>query len=363
MLFQAVQPLTEIHCPVTPVSMAILTELSERIKAEGFEHFGFAQLKRPLSMGLYREWIQEGCHAGMDYLERHLPFKENPQSLMPKARSAIVVTAPYYPNEESTHRLKNLRTALYAHGEDYHLWLTAKLDKLISRLREVFPEEQFLCYADSKPITERELASRAGLGWIGKNGCLIDRKYGSLFFIGEIFTTMQLEDSSIQIPDHCGTCDRCIKGCPTQAIRPNRTLDARLCISYWTIEAKGVPPPEIRGNFSDWFFGCDVCQTVCPWNEKVFGKTEMQALTESRPNPSLTDDLRWCLNASNSEMEKELRNTPLLRARARGLRRNALIVIGNLRLKELEQDVRNLIQNHPALEEVAVWTLGQLKSP
>lgn len=340
----------------------IVAELSTRIKAEGFEDFGFVSLKRPLSLPIYRQWLADGCHAEMKYLEEHLPLKETPQKLMPRVRAAIVLTVPYYPAEKPRHRLANTRTALYAQLPDYHNWFVEKLEKLSQILRQNCPGEEFLCYADSKPVPERELGVRAGLGWIGKNGCLISPKKGSLFFIGEIYTTLDLEEQSSSVPDHCGTCDRCIRSCPTQAIRDNRTLDSRLCISYWTIEAKTAPPENLRQKFGDWFFGCDICQTVCPWNEKVFGKKAMRALSAPTTSSDLEADLRWCLASSNRELEENLREFPLLRARGRGLKRNALIVIGNLKMRNLAPEVKKIASEVPLLRDLALQILDQLES-
>lgn len=339
----------------------IVAELSQRIKAEGFEHFGFVSLGKPLSLELYRQWLKDGCHGDMKYLETHLPLKESPQLLMPKVRSAIVITVPYFPASPPTHSASRLRSALYSQTPDYHHWFTERLEKLRDLLQQKFIGEEFLCYTDSKPVPERDLGVRAGLGWIGKNGCLISRQKGSLFFIGEIYTTLEITSETPAVPDHCGTCDRCIRACPTQAIRDNRTLDARLCISYWTIEAKTAPPEELRGRFGDWFFGCDICQTVCPWNEKVFGKEQMRALSSSTTSTSIEDDIRWCLTRSSREMEKELHEFPLMRARARGLKRNALIVAANMKLKSLVAEVENVAATSPPLRGLALWTLDQLK--
>jgi epoxyqueuosine reductase len=344
--------------------MSIVAELSKRIKAEGFEHFGFVNLKRPLSLEIYREWLKEGCHGDMAYLEEHLPMKETPQLLMPKVRSAIVIAFPYFPVSDSPHPLSNLRTALYAQAPDYHHSLMRALEKFRVQLAEDFSGEEFLCYIDSKPVPERDLAVRAGLGWIGKNGCVISPKRGSLFFLAEIYTTVDLQEDGALVPDHCGTCDRCIRACPTSAIRDNRTLDARLCISYWTIEAKTNPPPELRAKMQDWFFGCDICQTVCPWNEKVFGKDEMRRLSANQTSEphAMENDLRWCLTASNREVETELGDFALSRARGRGLKRNALVIIGNLKVQALKPDVERLVVENSLLRELALWTLEQLKS-
>lgn len=340
----------------------IVAELSKRIKAEGFEDFGFVSLKRPLSLSIYRQWLSDGHHGEMKYLEEHLPLKETPQLLMPKVRSAIVVTVPYYPAEKPNHALSNTRSALYAQLPDYHNWFAKRLEKLREVLLGDFNGEEFLCYTDSKPVPERELGVRAGLGWIGKNGCLIAPKKGSLFLIGEIYTTLDLPEEAPAVPDHCGTCDRCIRSCPTQAIGDNRTLDARLCISYWTIESKTAAPENLRAKFGDWFFGCDICQTVCPWNEKVFGREAMRALSLPTTSSNIEDDLRWCLTSSHREIEENLREFPLLRARGRGLKRNALIVIANLQMRNLTPEVKKIAESVPLLRDLALWTLEQLKS-
>lgn len=339
--------------------MRIVTELSQRIKDQGFDHFGFATLKRPFSFDLYQQWLQAGHHADMHYLKQHAPIKENPRLLSPQARSAIVIGQPYFPDLPASPNQP--RTALYAQSPDYHVWFVDKLNKLRDSLREVFQDQQFLCYADASPIAERDLAARAGLGWIGKNGCVIDRKRGSLFFLGEIFTSLDFADGDL-VPDHCGTCDRCIRACPTNAILPNRTLDSRRCIAYWNIEAKSTPPIELRRSLSDWFFGCDICQTVCPWNEKAFDKERMRALSETSLGNDIESELRWYLTASNREIEGELEGSPLLRARPRGLRRNALMVIANRKLVRLSGAVRHVAETYPDLRELSLWTLAELES-
>jgi epoxyqueuosine reductase len=337
--------------------MPIVTELSERIKAEGFEHFGFATLKRPFSFDVYRQWLADGHHADMEYLQRHASIKENPNLLMPQARSSIVIAQPYFPTKDAP--AAGPRTALYAQIPDYHHWFLGKLNGLRATLQVHYSAEEFLCYTDSSPIAERDLAARAGLGWVGKNGCVIDRQIGSLFFLGEIFTSLTLEETGL-VHDHCGTCDRCIRACPTQAIQDNRTLDARRCIAYWNIEAKEAAPEPLRREFSDWFFGCDICQTVCPWNEKVFGKSVMQGLSVRENPSSIESELRWYLTASNREIERELKGSPLLRARPWGLKRNALIVIANRKITSLRDAVESLLHSTPRLEELARWTLAEL---
>ncbi len=324
-------------------------------------HFGFAPLETPLSMTIYREWLESGHHADMEYLREHESLKRNPQEFAPQAKSAVVVSRSYaehpYPALEFP---QNLRTALYSRGEDYHFHFRQELNALAAELRRQFPSEEFLCFADSAPILERDLAYRAGLGWFGKNTCLIAPENGSLFFIGQILTSLDLKPTATVVPDHCGTCDRCIRACPTGALDVRR-LDARKCLSYWTIEAKSVPPEEIRTKNGDWFFGCDICQTVCPWNEKVFGRERMRA--EARPPEqeaaALVTDLRWLLTASHKEIERKTARSPLSRARPIGLKRNALIVIANRKIQELRPEVQRSL-NEPRLKNLAEWTLAQL---
>lgn len=333
----------------------ILAEISNQIKERGFEHFGFKRLNRPVHLEIYRQWIKDGCHGDMSYLERHLPIKEDPTKLLKSARSIIVITKPYYPVTNNT----RLRVALYAQSRDYHLEFFEQLTGLAAELNKLYSNDEFLCYTDSQAVAERYWATLSGIGWIGKNSCLIHPKKGSLFFLGGILTSLDL-DQTAHVPDFCGTCDACIRSCPTQAIRENRTLDSRRCISYWTIEAKGVPPENLRKDFSDWFFGCDICQTVCPWNEKVFGKVAMnqQSLKVQSDNP--TEELRFILTASNADLEQAFKETPLLRARPTGLRRNAIIVAANLRERSLAPEIQAIGDRFNGLKSLVDWALLEI---
>ncbi len=331
------------------------------LQQNSVDHYGFAPLQRPLSIDLYKEWISKGLHADMAYLAEHTEKKESPQLLLKKAKSAIVITHPY-PEPDENFPLKNLKIAKYACGGDYHHWLKEKMEALCGEFARAFPNEEFMPFTDSSPVLERDLAYQAGLGWVGKNSCLISRKKGSYFLIAEIYTTLELGKQQPASPDHCGTCRRCIDACPTEAINENRTLDSNKCISYWTIEAKTTPPLPLAAQFQSWFFGCDICQDVCPWNGKVYGNLP-QATTHASHKPALLsttiDDLRWILTSSNNELEKTLRHTPMVRARGRGLKRNALIVIANSSYLELLPEVRAYV-DHPQLGELARWAVNEL---
>lgn len=342
--------------------MDFVSSITAVMQRHGLDHFGFAALERPLSMDVYRAWLEDGYHAGMEYLADHAALKERPQTFAPRAHSAIVVTQSYaeHPYPSVTFP-KALRTSLYSRGEDYHVHFRRHLEAVATELRAAFIGEEFLCFTDSAPILERDLAYRAGLGWFGKNTCLIDKKQGSLFFIGEILTSLELHSTAGVVPDHCGTCDRCIQACPTGAIEEPRRLNANKCLSYWNIEAREAAPENVRKKMGSWFFGCDICQTVCPWNEKVFGREKM-AHHSTEPNASNGDliaDLRWVLNASHKEIERITRNSPLSRARPLGLKRNAITLIGNLNIHELRPDVERALTD-PRLKSLAEWTLDQL---
>lgn len=327
-------------------------------------------IRKPLSIEFYEKWLANNYHGDMAYLQTHLPFKKDPLLLDPKLKSVISVAQAYYPAVQKTEIKIPARVALYAHNEDYHHWLKQKLMTVIDQLRLDFPGEVFLPYVDSGPILERDMAYQNGLGWFGKNTCLIHPEHGSLFFIAEILTTIETGtlEAVEPIPDFCGTCRKCIEICPTEALIAPRTLKADHCISYLTIEAKTSPPIELRKKMGDWFFGCDLCQTVCPWNEKVFRKKQFPktpelstALTLSLAPESrkeLVVYFQFLLTASHKKIQKFHLGSPLSRAGAKGLKRNALIVIANTQLAELKPEVSRLQSTD--LQELAEWTLQEL---
>ncbi len=323
--------------------------------------FGFAELKKPLTIEAYKKWINKDFHGSMSFLKDHLAFKEFPKTLFNQARSAIVITKDYFPAPKP-HKapVQNLRLAEYAKNSDYHHWFQNELEQICQSLRLQFPHDLFIAMSDSKPVLERDLAQQAGLGWFGKNTCLIQSQQGSLFFIGEIYTSLTLTPIQALHPDRCGTCTKCIDACPTQALVEPYVLNANRCISYLTIEKRGDIPPEIMPQMNDWFFGCDICQTVCPWNEKVFGSNIKKEQTSYKEvTPQLINDLRWILNTSGKKLLKELKETPLTRTRASGLKRNALIVIANLKITELFSEVL-MCKEQDSLKSTAQWCEAQL---
>ena len=340
------------------MSEAHVTQISQILESSKIERFGITPLKTPITIDIYKDWLNCNFHGDMDFLKEHLPQKQEPSLLLPRAQTAIVIAQDYLPHPKQDNTFTNSRVALYAKGQDYHLWFQEKLQKICQKLEASFPKENFVSFTDSSPVLERDLAYRAGLGWIGKNTCLIDEKHGSLFFIGEIYTTMAMETAEVLAPDRCGTCTRCIDACPTEALIEPKKLDATRCISYLTIESKSLPDKALRPKIGDWLFGCDICQTVCPWNKKAFGKK----LTPQIPKKEdIVSELREILQSSSKALARKLKDLPLSRARGWRLKRNAIVVATNQGFKELSPDILAL-KNDPHLSELVTWALEALDS-
>ncbi len=227
-------------------------------RALGFSDLGIAPAQVDQGPGL-QNWLEEGQHADMEWMVRHLPARMNPELVLPGVRSVIMLTYDY-PRTDA--RKVPGKIARYAQGEDYHKLLAGKLADLDETLS--FYGGQQRCFTDSGPVSERFFAARAGLGWIGRNGLLVRPRGGSYCFLASILTTLELPYDS-PMPNHCGTCRRCEQACPTSALR-NGACDARRCLSYWTIEAKQEMPPDIRAAQGERLYGCDACQEACPWN-------------------------------------------------------------------------------------------------
>lgn len=330
----------------------------KKILAAGTSTFAMIPLVHPVSYIHYQKWIEQQQHGDMKYMANHGDVRHDPAQHFTGMRSLIVFTQDYFPHphKEPSH-FANLKIAHYAQNTDYHKWFRASLNSCIEKLQERFPNESFLSFTDAVPLLERDHAMQAGLGWIGKNTCLIHPKKGSLFFIGEILTSLACDNQPDPLHDFCGKCTACMDHCPTQAIVEPRVLDATKCIAYWNIESRSVAPEPIREKMQDWFFGCDICQTVCPWNVKIH---------KLHPDFQKVDDpvgreqeLRFILESSNKAILRKVIDTPLTRAGGRGLKRNALIVIGNLKLRSLRDSVEKY-RDHQELGSLAQWTLEQL---
>jgi epoxyqueuosine reductase len=291
----------------------------------GFSQCGFAALSRPPHAEFVESWIAGGNAAGMGYLERKLAKRLDPQLVLRDARSMISVgwryAPPPLPDADWQGQLRG-RIAAYALDRDYHKLMTKKLDVLARCIETALPGVRALSYVDTGPILEREWAAAAGVGWFGKNTNLLHQRDGSWFFIGELITTAELAPDA-PLEDRCGTCTRCLDLCPTGALHPGYRLDARRCISYWTIEHRGWIPAAMRPQLGNWIFGCDECQEVCPWNDKLGRQEDAAAIAQ------LTPFLPEILQLDEAGFAARFRGTALWRTGRAALARNAAIALGN----------------------------------
>ncbi|MSV36108.1 MAG: tRNA epoxyqueuosine(34) reductase QueG [Bryobacterales bacterium] len=290
----------------------------------GFELAGVARAE-PISedYALYSTWTAAGMAGEMRYLTDHrAEIRRDPRNLLPGARSVICVGKLYnqpLPAAREGHAV----FSRYALGRDYHEVLREALEQLAQNLSALAPHQWKIC-VDTAPLLERSYARQAGLGWIGRNTCLINEPLGSWFFLGELITTLELEPDSPP-PDRCGTCTRCIEACPTQAIVPQGdgwTLDSRRCISYLTIELRGAMP-EHRGSLGPHVFGCDICQEECPWNSRAPETTEPAFAPLYDPAPPLEE----LAALTPDQFRERFRHTPVMRTKYEGLMRNVAVAV------------------------------------
>ena len=264
------------------------------------------------------KWLAQGFHGDMQYMENHFDMRVDPTRLVPGAKSVITLLLNYYPPVQQ--HTDQPKIAKYAYGKDYHEVIRGKLNDLMQLITRQIGEINGRGFVDSAPVLERSWAQRSGLGWIGKNGNLINKEQGSFFFIATLITDLACAYDDPIAKDYCGTCTRCIDACPTDAILDNKVIDGSKCISYFTIELKNdLIPDKVKGQFQDWMFGCDICQDVCPWNRFSRPATEeaFAPLTEIL-NFSLKD---W-EDLTEESFKKIFRHSPLKRSKFTGIKRN-----------------------------------------
>ena len=294
----------------------------------GFEACGITDLAASDAAAALGRWLDRAFSGEMRYMERQAPVRREPARAWPEARSAIVVLHNYYQAHAEPSPGRG-RIARYALGDDYHAVMSDKLEQLAARLLAAAGAGRFRAFVDAGPLPERELARRAGLGWIGKNTMLIRPGLGSFTFIGVLLTDLAVAPDQPFEADRCGTCRRCLDACPTDAFPEPRVLDATRCISYLTIEARGAMPGPFKPLVGDWLFGCGVCQDVCPWNVRFAAETN-----ESRYRARQASD--WPTLAEIAAMterafDEAFGETALERAGRAGLARNAAVVLENTR--------------------------------
>jgi epoxyqueuosine reductase len=332
--------------------------IKDYARALGFELVGIAPAQPPPHAESFLHWLAQGYAGAMEYLERTAHLRVNPAELLPDARSAVVVGLNYAPAElpETDYRI-----ARYALGDDYHQVIRAKLETLLSAIQAVAPDVWGRICVDSAPVLERDLAWLAGLGWYGKNTCLINTQRGSYFFLGVLLLTLELEYDT-PAEGGCGTCRLCLDACPTGALTEPYVLDARKCISYLTIELRESIPESYRAPMGEWLFGCDICQEVCPFNRpRAHQPLRAQPTQEPRLKPRPLPRLHDILTMDESQFADRFRSSAIKRAKWRGLIRNALIVAGNKGDPTLRPLIERYCQHHdPVLRETAQWALARL---
>lgn len=310
----------------------LAAQVKARAVALGFDLVGIASAEQSQYRDYFRKWLDEGQAGEMAYLSGRFEERADPVRYLPGAASVVCVAMNYYvPLKEvrQSERARYGRIARYALGDDYHEVMKVRLQALADWIRDAIPGSQTRACVDTAPVMEKELAARAGVGWLGKNGCVINARIGSWLLLGEVITTAALPPDEPAI-DHCGACTRCLDACPTGAIAEPYRIDARRCISYLTIEHRSEIAPELEPRIGDWLYGCDVCQEVCPHNRSA------PPATDPRLQPrfaSGTVDLDEVINWSDDDYRRTLRGSAMKRVKLPVLRRNAQTVARNLNSK------------------------------
>jgi epoxyqueuosine reductase len=349
------------------------TRFKQQAQALGFELVGIASATPAEGFDRLRDWLERGFAGTMDYMHRHAEARRHPASILPEVRSVIMVGMSYKPAQDPPQAederpaepsaLPTGKVARYARGADYHDVLRGRLNHLLAWLQEERPGCRGRGVVDTAPLLERDYARRAGLGWFGKNTMLLNRRQGSYFFLGALLVDLDLQADAPHQTNHCGTCTACLDSCPTEAFAGPGLLDARRCISYLTIELKGAVPAELRPALGEWVFGCDVCQEVCPWNRKAPPGSEPALQGGERDLERL--DLVELLGLSEEEFRHRFRGTALMRARRRGLLRNAALALGSQAgtrrvAAALPALRRALDDGEPLVREAAAWAIAQI---
>jgi epoxyqueuosine reductase len=336
-------------------------QLSSQIREEalrlGFIKIGIASASLLPNDEYFTTWLEKGFHGEMRYMERQAQKRLDPRTVLPNARSLLVLALNYYTGVAVTDAPMRGRISRYGWGDDYHSIVGDRLGALLDFIQSVEPSAQGICYADTGPIMEKVWGARTALGWMGKHTNLIARNCGSWFFVGVILLDLELEFDSRE-GDFCGTCRRCIETCPTRAIVAPYVLDARLCISYLTIELRGPIPRFLRPLMGNRIFGCDDCQEACPWNRFAINTPEKRFCARKG---NLMPDLTPLVRITPDEFRKRFKDSPIWRATRDGFIRNVVVALGNSgeveavpALEEALQDTSPLVRAH------AAWALGRI---
>jgi epoxyqueuosine reductase len=338
---------------------ALTARIREEARRLGFFKAGVVRAGPLPSSEHFDSWLNSGMHGAMEYMERQAAKRKDPGLVLRDARTLLVVAMNYNSGESLSADTSRGRISRYAWGDDYHQLLEERLRSLSGFIEGERPGVRCLEYVDTGPVMEKVWGAQSALGWMGKHSNLITREQGSWFFIGVILLDLELDYDPVE-KDYCGSCTRCIPACPTRAIVAPYVVDARLCISYLTIELRGAIPEELRPLIGNRIFGCDDCQDVCPWNRFAV-KTDEEAFN---PRPgNLMPELPPLLRMTHEEFARRFKGSPVRRARRDGFVRNVAVALGNLRdpeavpaLEEALHDASPLVRAH------AAWALGRIGS-
>ena len=338
-----------------PIGLETLRAEATRL---GFDRVGVVPAGRLEEEGVrLADWLAAGRHAGMSWMESSQERRIDPGQLLEGCRS-VVSLAAFYPGEDAPPEAGNGRIARYARGRDYHRSMGGKARKLALWLQERTGLAARAC-VDSSPVLEKAWSERAGIGWIGKNTNLIDRRRGSWMLLAEVLSAAELPATEVPAEEFCGSCRACLDACPTDAFPAAWTLDASRCLSYWTIEHRGSLPEWIRESVGDRVFGCDICQEVCPWNIRFAEDREAAGAYEARPELAQVD-LTELVRMDEATFRSRFSGTPLMRARWDGMRRNAAVALAGDTAAEAEPALIAALHDEDAqLRAHAAWALGK----
>lgn len=330
----------------------------------GFDLVGIAPAKRPPHAEAYAAWAEAGYAGDMAYMTRDPARRQDPRSVLPEARSIVVVAVSYFTCDPPTTRWDDPargRIARYAWGQDYHDVLLPRLRRLAEFLQQcVGSSVTWRAYVDTGPLLERDLAFMAGLGFIGKNTCLIHPQWGSYLFLGELLVSTELAYDTPITTGTCGHCTRCLDACPTGALVAPYQLDSRKCIAYLTIELRSAIPEALRAPMGNWIFGCDICQSVCPWTRRFahVGRQGFLSFEPERDTPSLLE----LLTMDEAGFHARFGRTPVRRSKWHGLQRNVAVALGNWGDPAAIPALQRAMEDaHPLVREHATWALQRIR--
>jgi len=335
----------------------LTARLFDKARALGFELVGCCAAVKPPRLDHFHRWLQSGNDGQMRYLRDRRDAYQHPKYILDGVRSVVMLGTSYRTTPREPPRAGQGQVSRYAWGSDYHDVIRSRLHDLSDELREVRPEAKVRGIVDTAPLLEREFAEIAGLGWVGKDTLLLNRRLGSWFFLAALLTDIELQYNVEPASDHCGTCRACIDACPTDAFVEPYVLDSRRCVSYLTIELRDAVPDRLRRGVGSWLLGCDICQDVCPWNRRAVESSEPAFLPSQGMN---TVELRELFGLNEDGFRDRFRQTSLWRPRRRGVLRNAAIVLGNQRDESaVPALIQGLADTEVIVRGASAWALGQ----